>query len=603
MKRNFVFTLALMAICGTMWAQRVDTARFRFEYDPQLSNFKKINEPAEIIDTFKSKVSFDYYITPQRLDVTFEPSKIKPLKVMPDPQKRLYRNFIKAGFGYPITPLAELAIHNGISKKYSYGLNVHHFSAWAKPIGKTMKQYGYAPFSDTKADIFFSRFFKKQTLYSSIGYSHEAARYYGYEVAELPDSLRAYYLGDKYKDTLKHQFHHLRAEVGVRSNYTVEEKNMKQDVRLNYDGIFANFHDMENYIGLKSFFAYDAQWLKISGSQLYRLDFNFDYYNNVWNRGDSTASKSDSYVISPEMFAHWTFGDYQVKLGVGMAFSRAGLADTVGAPKERKVKFTIYPLAELQLGVVPGILSIYANLGGNATYNSYQSILYENPFVKPHLEDLHFTRTWVTVQGGVKGNLVKKLNYNVFARYSYAEDMLFYVPDTLAPLKNQYDVAYSDGGCLNVGLNLNWEVLNNLTLHFDADYWLYHIDETFKNNYEKPLYKPALEFAFNGDYIFRDMLVFNLNFNLGFLAYERRWNKEVNAYETKMMKPILDFGLGVEWLITNRFTAFLDINNVACQHYARYYNYKNMGINVLAGVTYRFGEAKLKRGKTAKGRK
>ncbi|MCQ2285731.1 MAG: hypothetical protein MJZ76_02520 [Bacteroidales bacterium] len=591
MKRTWVFTLVFATVCGFLSAQSIDTAHFKLEYDPQLLDFKKINNPAVITDTFKKKVSFDYYITPQRLDVSFEPAKIKPLKVIQDPQRRLYQNFLKVGFGYPITPLAELALHNGINKKYSYGLNVHHFSSWAKPIGKTMKQYGYAPTSDTKADVYFSRFFKNQTLYSSIGYSHEAARYYGFEVNEL-DSLRDYYTGDKYKDTLKHNFHHLRAEVGVRSNYGVDDKKLKQDVRLNYDGIFANFHDMENHLGLRSFFAYDAPWLKLSGSQLYRMNLNFDYYRNSWNRGDSMAISSNSYNISPEFFAHWTFGDYRVKIGFGMSFAKAGLADTLNDPKAQKMKFTIYPMAELQLGVISGIMSIYADLGGGAVYNSYQSLLYENPFVKPHLQDLRFTRNWVTVQAGIKGNLVKKLNYNLFAKYSYSEDMLFYVTDTLAPLKNQFDVAYSDGGCLNVGLNVNWEVLNNLTLHFDADYWYYHVDEKFKEMYGRALYKPALEFAFSGDYVLNDMLVFNLNFDLGFMAYEWKLNKETNLYETTMMKPILDFGLGVEWLITKRFTAFLDINNVACQHYAQFYNYKSNGINAIIGVTYRFGEPK-----------
>lgn len=595
MKKNFVFTWILLTFCGIAFSQNVDTVHFKINYDPQLSNFKKINEPAVIVDTFKKKVKFDYYIMPQRLDVSFEPTQIKAMKAFQDPQKRLYNNFIKAGFGYPITPLVELSLHNGVNKKYSFGLNAHHYSEWAKPIGKTMKQYAYAPMSDTKTDIYFNRFFKKQTLYASIGYNHEAFRYYGFNLNDLSDSLRDYYTGDEYKDTLKHNFHHLRAEVGIRSNYTMDENKMKQDVKLNYDGIFANFHDMENHIGLKSFFAYDAKWMKISGSQLYRLNLNFDYYRNSWNHGDSLASASNSFVISPELFAHWTFGDYQVKIGVGMAFSKAGLADILDDEKAQKMKFTIYPLAELQLGVIPNIMNIYAGISGNAQYNSYQSLLYENPFVKPHLEDLRFTRNWVVVQGGIKGNLVKKLNYNLFARYSFSEDMMFFVTDTTTPLKNQYDVVYTDGGCLNVGLNVNWEVLNNLTLHFDADYWYYHMDDAYKSKYGKALYKPALEFSFNGDYVFRDMLVFNFNFNMGFMAYQWSLDKETNLYEATMMKPILDFGLGVEWLITKRFTAFLDIDNVACQHYARYYDYKNMGINAIVGVTYCFGEPTAKK--------
>ena len=38
-----------------------------------------------------------------------------------------------------ITPLAELSMHNCQNPKYSYGLNFHHFSSWAEPIGKEQK--------------------------------------------------------------------------------------------------------------------------------------------------------------------------------------------------------------------------------------------------------------------------------------------------------------------------------------------------------------------------------------------------------------------------------------------------------------------------------
>ena len=591
MKKTFFAILVCTISCLLANAQIVDTARFNLEYNPQLLNFKKINQAAEIIDTQKTTVKFDYYITPERLDVSFEPSAIKPLKVKAEAKPTLYRNFLKVGFGYPITPLAELCLHNGYSTKYSYGLNVHHYSQWAKPIGKTMKQLAYAPMSDTKATAFFSRFFKKQTLYSSIDYNHQYARYYGFEVDSVPE----YFLGDEYKDSLQHQFHHVRAEVGVRSNYGLDEKHLKQDVRLNYDGIFANFKDMENHIGLKSFFAYDANWLKISGSQLYRLNFDVDYYRNSWNRGSDAATNGNSYVITPEVFAKWTFGEYHVLVGVGMAFSQAGLADTLNEPEARDFKFTIYPLAEFNLGIVPNILSLDVGLNGNVKYNSYESLLYENPFVKPHLENLRFTRNWINIYGGLKGNLVKKLNYNIFAKYSYASDMLFFITDTTSVLRNQFDVVYYDGGNFNVGLNMNWEVLHNLTLHFGADYWLYFVDDDFKAKYGHALYKPSLEFAFSGDYTYKDFLKFNLNFDLGFGSYEWVQNPETLSYETKMMKPILDFGLGVEWYITKQLSAFLNVNNIACQHYARYYQYKNAGINALVGVTYAFGTQKIRK--------
>ena len=66
------------------------------------------------------------------------------------------------------------------------------------------------------------------------------------------------------------------------------------------------------------------------------------------------------------------------------------------------------------------------------------------------------------------------------------------------------------------------------------------------------------------------------------------------------MKPILDFGVGVEYFINDRFSAFATINNLACQYYSKYYDFKNMGINGMVGITYAFGGDSIKKSKKSK---
>ena len=66
------------------------------------------------------------------------------------------------------------------------------------------------------------------------------------------------------------------------------------------------------------------------------------------------------------------------------------------------------------------------------------------------------------------------------------------------------------------------------------------------------------------------------------------------------MKPILDFGIGFEYLINDHFAAFANLNNIAHQHYARYFDYKSFGINAMVGITYSFGHEPLKAPKKTK---
>ena len=130
MKRMVLIACALFCAVA-LKAQVVDSAHLLINYVPKLNNANKINQQAEIVDTAQEKVEFRYVITPQKPEVTFSPTKISVSKLNPEFQERYYRDYLKVGFGYPITPLAELSVHNTRNTKYSYGLNFHHFSSWA----------------------------------------------------------------------------------------------------------------------------------------------------------------------------------------------------------------------------------------------------------------------------------------------------------------------------------------------------------------------------------------------------------------------------------------------------------------------------------------
>lgn len=594
-KKVLAIALGICMSAGLVQAQVTDTARFKLNFTPKLTIGQKINQQATIVDTIKEVVKFDYYITPQQVDVTFNPSPIKAAKLGPETSVRNDRNFIKVGFGYPVTPLLEFTAHNTNNTKYSFGANVHHFSSWLGPVGKKQQNYAYAPTSDTRVHLFFTRFFKNQTLYSSLGYNHELANLYGYnkqvlEAMNYPN-VDQYY--DKaYRDSIHNNFHHLKAEVGIRSNYILGEKKLKQDVRLNYDMLYTSHKDMENHIGINSFFAYDARFVKVSGSQNYRLDFDFDYYNNKFKHPESTVSANAFKVeFLPSM--RFAINEYHIMVGVGIPILKDG---------NRKTMCPIYPVAELQLGIVPSIMSIYAGVNGETKYQGFKELLYENPYLKPQLDSLRFMRNRISIYGGIKGNIVKKLNYHVSARYSYIQDMAFYVLDTTSLLKNQFDLTYSKVNQLNVCANLSWEIIDHLTLNLEGNYWGYYgMDSTMEHAW----YKPSWDVSFSGKYILNEKFVFDLNFKLEFgrwalAAMDEKGNIRYDemgkvCYEATKMKPVLDFGIGFEYLITERFSAFATINNIGCQYASKYYDFNNFGINALVGVTYSFGNDVIKK--------
>lgn len=617
--KRFVLLVGLIAITSMMTAQVVDSAHLLVNYVPKLVNSKKINDQANIVDTLKETIKFSYTVNPQKPELNFIPAELKVSKLNPQVQERYYRNYLKLGFGYPITPLAELSMHNCQNSKYSYGLNFHHFSSWAEPIGKIQKQFAYAPTSDSRVNIFFNRYFKSHTLYSSVGYNHELANLYGYSKEWGIDD---YFYQKEYRDSIRNSFHHAKAEVGIRSNYTTEDKRFKEDVRLNYDFIHTYWKDMEHSLGLHSIFAYDARFLKISGYQHYQLDFNVEYFNNNWNdsivRGLEVNTPhlvrrvDNSFKVELRPTMNFTIKEYHLLLGVGVPIINAN----------GKTKCPVYPVAELQMGLVRGLLSLYVGVDGKSEYNSLKDLLYENPYVKPHLDSLRFTTSQISIYGGVKGNLVDRLNYHISARYSYAKDVPFYVLDQTSLLMNRFDLVYAEkANLLNVCANLSWEAIDHLYLNLNANYWGYYFMNKTSHP-EHPWYKPAWEIGFDGKYVLNKKFVFELNAKTGFERWamvpyqmhsvsksrDRRYNPNMEnteedvlvCFSEKVKKPILNFGLGFEYLINKQFTAWAAINNVGCQYASTYYAFNNFGINALVGITYSFGNEPIKPAKKKK---
>ncbi len=637
MKKTII--LIFMVLCaGFMRAQVVDSAQLLIKYVPKLANSNKINQQAVLRDTVVSEqVEFNYVVAPAKPELSFAPGEMQVGKLNPEVKERYYRNYLKLGFGYPVTPLAELSMHNCQNPKYSYGLNFHHFSSWAGPIGKEQKKFAYAPTSDTRVHLFFNRIFKNHTLYSSVGYNHELANLYGYSTdwvcPELYLNPEQYY-AKEYRDSIRNNFNHVRAELGFRSNFTADEKRLKEDVRVNYDFVRTSWKNMEHGVGLHGMLAYDAKFLKISGYQHYQLDFGFDYFNNTWS--DSVPMGTDGsllrrraenslmFELKPSM--RFSIREYHLMLGVGIPVLN----------QYNKTQCPVYPMAELQMGLIREVLNLYVGVDGRSEYTSLKNLLYENPYVKPNIDTLKFSKCQISIYGGVKGKITDKLNYHVSARYSYRRDLPFFMLDTASLLKNQFDVVYAKKGTeLDVNANLSWEAINHLYLTLNGRYH----DFYFLEGYDwlgsdgitggKPLYNPRWEIGFEGKYIWRNRFIFTANAKVGFdrwavvpyaqpvfiynefgepvPVYDDNGNQKMQmAYSVEndihpvykggksSVKPVLNFGVGFEYLITKQFTAFAQINNIGHQYATNYYGFNNFGINAIVGVTYSFGNEAIK---------
>ena len=146
---------------------------------------------------------------------------------------------------------------------------------------------------------------------------------------------------------------------------------------MNYDFIHTYWKNMEHGVGLKGMLAYDAKFLKISGYQHYQLDIGMDYFNNVWS--DSVPMGTDSSLLRPRISNSLMF---ELKPTMSFSIREYHLTLGVGVPilnQFNKTQCPVYPIAELQMGLIRGILNLYVGVDGRRSYTSLKDLLYEDP--------------------------------------------------------------------------------------------------------------------------------------------------------------------------------------------------------------------------------
>ena len=181
--RRNILIIASLALLSNLVAQDLqkDVTVVK-SYQPTMQDATKISQMPAFKDTTYVSPTFDYRITPVRLNIPFQPRPVNAAKMVADPLKILYGSYLKLGFGYPLTPLAELNVANMRSKENAYGVFLKHYSANGS-VTLADKREVKAPFSENIINAYGKHLFKESELSGNIGYSTNKVNYYGYDTA------------------------------------------------------------------------------------------------------------------------------------------------------------------------------------------------------------------------------------------------------------------------------------------------------------------------------------------------------------------------------------------------------------------------------------
>ena len=526
--------------------------------DRATKNAIKISENPEVVDDTLVISPLNYTVLKKQEKPEYKVEKIKPAKIVDEPLKKLYKHYAKVGFGNYTSPLVEFSMSNLRSKDYAGSVYLKHYSMNGK-----LKDVGPPQFSDNEIVLDGKKFFKDFTLNGSLAYKRNVVHRYGYS----PNSFPADSFPDVFsKSATKQRFSFIGTSVDLTSSELRPSKWL-QKIGIDYYNFQDKFGTTENKFGIM------ANLVKsVSKKSDVLIDAGLDYYN------EKMAIHGGNDFIPRLRAAFATSGKtWKLKVGIGTALD---VTDSL-------TKGYIYPQVDFQYSLVENIFYFYAGANGDLQRNSYRNLTSENPFIASDIA-LKNSNQQAKLFAGLRGAFSSKMTFNAFVSQSFINNLPYYVNqvDTGSVAGNVFNVVYDKTSLLTVGGDLGFQAGEKLMLNASAAYNFYGMDKQLQ-----PWHRPAITGKFTGKYNLKDKIIISADVYYLGPQFGRTFTQDtlgVITYNEVKIKHLIDINLGVEYRYNQRFSAFVNFNNIASYRYYRWSQYPSQRFNFMVGLTANF---------------
>jgi hypothetical protein len=522
-------------------------------YKPSVTSAIKINRNPRIsMEESGSLPEVEYQIRSKRVNTAVTPEQPRASRKPGEPSKDLYRSHIRAGFGNYLTPYFELWVNSLQSDRFNAGAHIGHISSYGK-----IKDYASSKYSNTLFEAFADKYYRGGTFGAKVDYKRNMVHRYGFKPEDFPGL-------DIPDDDIKQVYQKIGFHAGVESN---DASEYAFNYYVNLDGYhyFDKYESRETAIFFAPGLSKKVDLFGNRRGQEFGLDMNLDYYMNK----DSVGDHNDG-LFGARPYLDMNLQPYRIYVGVQADY----VTDTASS------KFHIYPVIRAEASLLEDVIVVYAGMEGGMKKNSFESLSRENPYMNS-IVPLGYSNYKFVFYGGIKGRLNKIVDYSLQARHSTIEDMPLFVTDTSNMLGNTFNVIYDDAGLFQFNGELGFRSKSNFGLILKAGFYAYSMDKE-----DKAWHKPQLSASLVTYYIVKEKLTLSLDLTTQAGAEARTFSgQDVIA---KKLDAWLDLGLGAEYRITERFSAFVKFNNLLNQGYQKWYNYPVQKFNFLAGVGFSF---------------
>lgn len=228
------------------------------EYTPVLNDAFKINITPVGDTSIFNPPTLTYAIEPKPINSNYNLSPIKPVKIKDDNIKKLYKGFIKAGYGLENLPMVDLYFNSLRSKEFNAGVSFKHLSSTG-----AITDYGNPSNSHDALNVTGIRYFDKLNINADLGFKRDLVHYYGYKAPELFS-----------KAETKHILQDVNAAFGIQT-----KKKNNDAIAFNGGAAFYTFSDnyksSENNITIKA----GAEKTVSKGNAMLDISYDAGKYN------------------------------------------------------------------------------------------------------------------------------------------------------------------------------------------------------------------------------------------------------------------------------------------------------------------------------------
>ena len=520
-------------------------------YEPSISDAYKINLNPKIADTTVEKPKLSYSIAPKLFYAKYEVEPIQAAKVASDKTlDKLYKNYIRLGFGNYYTPYAEFYANSLRSKDYSLGVAFLHHSSSGH-----IKDYAFPGFSRNRFSIDGKKFYRKSLLQGDFKYQRDVNHYYGYMPVDSTE---------KSKKDLKQRYN--LAETGIRY-----QSNNLDSNHLNYNFTLGHYYfgnidkSTENNIRFTAELDKNLGLFKFTDNQTIGLYTDIDLYFDHDSLFDENSN-----IINFKPFISTSFDQYEIYLGL----KATSYADSSS-------KFRIFPDINAKLTIIKDVLIVYAGITGDVEHTGLRTLCETNPFVKS-IVPLSLTIDEFRFYGGFLSSLSKYIDFSANIASSNMSQMPFYVTDTSNHLGNEFTVIYDDVNMMNLHAELVFHKDKKWKCALKGN-WNQYAPSTESEAWQKPGYDLWLSLGYN----IQDKINLNCDIYAVGNSYAKTFDSATNVVPADI-SAYADFNLEVEYRYTKILSGFIRFNNIGASRYYRWYNYPLYRFNLLAGITYSF---------------